>query len=154
MRSNRRGTITVGLAGAVLASLVIVIAGQQAAPPPVAIDPDDIGGVVAGAQGPEAGVWVIAESNGLPTRLIKSVVTDDRELARACARIGAKTVSTAWLIERMNHAERRKGHEHSSAEPSCKFNGPSEIDVDGWVQEFGDLDEKDFGDDPSKRGSR
>src|SRR5204862_2911365 len=44
----------------------------------VAIDPDDIGGVVTGARGPEAGVWVIADTRDLPTRLIKSVVTDDR----------------------------------------------------------------------------
>jgi hypothetical protein len=48
---------------------------QQAA---VAIDNDDIGGVVTGPGGPEAGVWVIAETTDLPTRLIKSVVTDDR----------------------------------------------------------------------------
>src|SRR5437762_14196870 len=44
----------------------------------VAIDNDDIGGVVTGARGPEAGVWVIAETRNLPTRLIKSVVTDDQ----------------------------------------------------------------------------
>jgi hypothetical protein len=44
----------------------------------VAIDPDDIGGVVTGPRGPEAGVWVIAETTDLPTRLIKSVVTDDQ----------------------------------------------------------------------------
>src|ERR687888_551459 len=44
----------------------------------VAIDADDIGGVVTGARGPEAGVWVIAETTDLPTRLIKSVVTDDQ----------------------------------------------------------------------------
>ena len=44
----------------------------------VAIDPDDIGGVVNGPQGPEAGVWVIAETRDLPVRYIKSVVTDDR----------------------------------------------------------------------------
>jgi hypothetical protein len=42
------------------------------------IDKDDIGGVVTGAQGPEAGVWVIAETRNLPTHLVKSVVTDDR----------------------------------------------------------------------------
>jgi hypothetical protein len=62
------------------ASLVMiagVTAGQQPAGAP-AIDADDIGGVVTGAQGPEAGVWVIAETRNLPTRLIKSVVTDDR----------------------------------------------------------------------------
>jgi len=45
-----------------------------AAPTTVA---DGIGGVVTGAKGPEAGVWVIAETEDLPTRLIKVVVTDD-----------------------------------------------------------------------------
>jgi hypothetical protein len=48
---------------------------QQAA---VAIDNDDIGGVVTSPRGPEAGVWVIAETTDLPTRYIKSVVTDDQ----------------------------------------------------------------------------
>src|SRR5690606_4041811 len=43
----------------------------------VAIDPDDIGGVVMGPSGPEAGVWVIAETSDLPTRFAKIVVTDD-----------------------------------------------------------------------------
>ena len=42
------------------------------------VDADDIGGVVTGPQGPEAGVWVIAETTDLPTRLIKIVVTDDQ----------------------------------------------------------------------------
>ena len=49
-------------------------ARQQA----VAVDGDDIGGVVTGPNGPEAGVWVIAETTDLPTRYIKSVVTDDQ----------------------------------------------------------------------------
>jgi hypothetical protein len=44
----------------------------------VAIDNDDIGGVVNGPNGPEAGVWVIAETRDLQVRYIKSVVTDDR----------------------------------------------------------------------------
>jgi hypothetical protein len=44
----------------------------------VAIDNNDIGGVVTGANGPEAGVWVIAETRELPTRFIKIAVTDDR----------------------------------------------------------------------------
>src|SRR5207245_5290762 len=43
-----------------------------------AIDADDIGGVVTGSNGPEAGVWVIAETHDLPVRYIKIVVTDDR----------------------------------------------------------------------------
>src|SRR5436305_5727213 len=57
-----------------------------AAPPPtqvsaqtaVAIDNDDIGGVVTGANGPEAGVWVVAETTDLYTRYAKMVVTDDQ----------------------------------------------------------------------------
>src|SRR6266571_3769342 len=44
----------------------------------VAIDNDDIGGVVTGPNGPEAGVWVIAETADLPTRYAKMVVTDEQ----------------------------------------------------------------------------
>ena len=51
---------------------------QGAGPAAVAIDNDDIGGVVRGPNGPEAGVWVIAETRDLPTRFTKSVVTDDQ----------------------------------------------------------------------------
>ena len=43
----------------------------------VAVDGDDIGGIVTGANGPEAGVWVIAETADLPTPYAKIVVTDD-----------------------------------------------------------------------------
>jgi hypothetical protein len=42
------------------------------------VDANDIGGVVTGAKGPEAGAWVIAETRDLPTRYIKIVVTDDQ----------------------------------------------------------------------------
>src|SRR5580658_7486580 len=49
------------------------LAQQQA----IAIDNDDIGGVVTGPKGPEAGVWVIAETVDLPTKFAKMVVTDD-----------------------------------------------------------------------------
>src|SRR6478752_1086919 len=44
----------------------------------VALDPDDIGGVVTSAKGPEAGVWVIAETSDFQTRFIKIVTTDDQ----------------------------------------------------------------------------
>jgi hypothetical protein len=39
---------------------------------------DDIVGVVTGPRGPEAGVWVIAETTDLPTKFYKIVVTDDQ----------------------------------------------------------------------------
>src|SRR5881409_1296941 len=38
----------------------------------------DIGGVVSGPKGPEAGVWVIAETTDLPTKYAKVVVTDGK----------------------------------------------------------------------------
>ena len=44
----------------------------------VVVDADDIGGVVSGANGPEAGVWVIAETDALPTKFIRIVVTDEQ----------------------------------------------------------------------------
>jgi len=43
----------------------------------VALDADDIGGVVTSANGPEAGVWVIAETDDLDTFYAKIVVTDE-----------------------------------------------------------------------------
>jgi hypothetical protein len=44
----------------------------------IAIDPDDIGGVVTSDRGAEAGVWVIAEATGLPTKFVRIVVTDEQ----------------------------------------------------------------------------
>src|SRR3989449_3862352 len=43
----------------------------------VQIDNDDIGGVVTSKNGPEAGVWVIAETTEFGTRFAKIAVTDD-----------------------------------------------------------------------------
>ena len=63
---------------------VAALAGVLAAAPAglkaqtVAIDNDDIGGVVTGPSGPEAGVWVIAETTDLGTKMAKMVVTDDQ----------------------------------------------------------------------------
>jgi hypothetical protein len=51
---------------------------QPAADTQIVIDGDDIGGVVTGPNGPEAGVWVIAETTDLPTKFARMVVTDDR----------------------------------------------------------------------------
>jgi len=44
----------------------------------VLIDADDIGGIVRSADGPEAGVWVIAETDDFDTRFARIVVTDDQ----------------------------------------------------------------------------
>src|SRR5438067_4554790 len=53
-------------------------AGAQQTSDGVRINQQAIGGVVTGAQGPEAGAWVIAETTGLPTKFAKIVVTDER----------------------------------------------------------------------------
>src|ERR1700748_1574600 len=60
------------------AVLVLCSAAPIAAAADVPIAPDVIAGTVASAQGPEAGVWVIAETADLPTKLVKIVVTDDQ----------------------------------------------------------------------------
>src|SRR5438874_2318132 len=52
--------------------------GQQSSGEAISIGSDDIGGVVTSSNGPEAGVWVIAETADLPTKFVKIVVTDDR----------------------------------------------------------------------------
>src|SRR3712207_4860717 len=59
--------------------LVCSAAGVTAQPRPAAlvIDSNDNGGFVKGPNGPEAGVWVIAETTDLPTKYAKIVVTDD-----------------------------------------------------------------------------
>jgi hypothetical protein len=56
----------------------ILLAGCATESPSVAIDDDDIGGVVTSTSDPEAGVWVIAETNDLDTMFVRIVVTDDQ----------------------------------------------------------------------------
>ena len=71
-KTTSASTVAVTVAIALVASLTGSRAQQS-----VQIDPDDIGGVVNGPRGPEAGVWVIAETRDLPTPFAKIVVTDD-----------------------------------------------------------------------------
>src|SRR5262249_3829941 len=72
MKLKARLYLTVAAIG--IASLLVAAPAQLRAQTAVAIDNDDIGGVVTGANGPEAGVWVIAETTDLPTRYAKIVV--------------------------------------------------------------------------------
>ena len=65
--------IAVGVSLTILASATS--ARQSTATIPV--DTDDLAGVVRSAKGPEAGVWVLAETTDLPTRFARIVVTDD-----------------------------------------------------------------------------
>jgi len=72
-----RRLVGIAVALSVAVSLIGSTA-QQAVSESIRIDDDDIGGVVTGPNGPEAGVWVIAETADLPTRFVKIVVTDDQ----------------------------------------------------------------------------
>jgi hypothetical protein len=62
---------------AVIAAVALLIAAPIARAQ-VDIGATDLGGTVTGARGPEAGVWVIAETTDLPTKYAKIVVTDDQ----------------------------------------------------------------------------
>src|SRR5213596_2911086 len=62
----------------VLLTCLACASAREVASQTVRIDTDDIGGVVSGPAGPEAGVWVIAETTELPTKFARIVVTDDR----------------------------------------------------------------------------
>ncbi|HJU69831.1 MAG TPA: carboxypeptidase-like regulatory domain-containing protein [Gemmatimonadaceae bacterium] len=69
------------------------MADRDASDEPILAAENDIAGVVTGPKGPEAGVWVIAETSELPTKFVKIVVTDDRgryvipELPKASYRV-------------------------------------------------------------------
>jgi hypothetical protein len=70
------GAFAIGVA--VLAASPIGMHAFQSGAAAPAVDADDIGGVVTSDKGPEAGVWVIAETTELPTKYVKIVVTDDQ----------------------------------------------------------------------------
>ena len=53
-------------------------AAAQAATTPVPVDAESIGGNVTSSKGPEAGVWVIAETSQTSTKFRKIVVTDEQ----------------------------------------------------------------------------
>jgi hypothetical protein len=69
------------LATAIMAALLVAVSSDAHAQPyagGVSVGEGDLGGVVRSASGPEAGVWVIAETTDLPTKFAKIVVTDDQ----------------------------------------------------------------------------
>ena len=64
------------VAGFVL--LAVTIAAPLHAQQGLSVGSNEIGGTVTSAKGPEAGVWVIAETTELPTKFARIVVTDDQ----------------------------------------------------------------------------
>ena len=71
------GIVAIGIA-VFLATSQGGLGARQLTGEPIQINNDDLGGVVTSSKGPEAGVWVIAETTDLPTKYVKIVVTDDR----------------------------------------------------------------------------
>lgn len=70
--------VTVALRGMLVFGALLTVPCAAMAAERIAMDADDIAGVVRGSKGPEAGVWVIAETTDLPTKMAKIVVTDER----------------------------------------------------------------------------
>ena len=69
-------TFRTGMVGLVLAGCQP--AGDTGTNGQISIDDDDIAGIVSSERGPEAGVWVIAETESFDTRFARIVVTDEQ----------------------------------------------------------------------------
>jgi hypothetical protein len=78
MSGSNRSRIGIAVLGAGLLALTVTIVVSAQAPRSTAAPQGYITGTVEGEKGPEAGVWVIAETKDLPTNFIKIVVTNDQ----------------------------------------------------------------------------
>src|SRR5713226_4025353 len=85
LRSGNMKTTHGFYAGMVAVGITVILAAcdtqppsQEGGAPAIRVGENDLGGVVTSANGPEAGVWVIAETTDLPTKYAKIVATDDR----------------------------------------------------------------------------
>jgi hypothetical protein len=65
---SRHSTLFLEVSVAALIALMPQSAAAQGNAPGVTVGATDLGGVVSGPNGPEAGVWVIAETTDLPTK--------------------------------------------------------------------------------------
>ncbi len=78
MTTTRSSYLAVAGVSLLLAACQVSPGASQSATSSPRVGASDLGGTVTSANGPEAGVWVIAETNDLPTKFTKIVVTDDR----------------------------------------------------------------------------
>ena len=67
----------IAMAAGLTTTIPFRASAQQSPPADIHVGAADIGGTVTSSKGPEAGVWVIAETKDLPTKFAKIVVTDD-----------------------------------------------------------------------------
>src|ERR1700739_491584 len=75
---NRKGNRVLGTLAAVLVFFLVWVVATESHGGAATGPADSLEGVVTSSNGPEAGVWVIAETTDLPTRFIKIVVTNDQ----------------------------------------------------------------------------
>src|SRR5262245_27831949 len=78
MNSANKSYLTLFAASLMGTAMFISVRTGAAAQPAMQVKATSIGGVVTGARGPEAGVWVVAETRDLSTRYIKIVATDEQ----------------------------------------------------------------------------
>jgi hypothetical protein len=78
MNRTRVTCVAIGLSLVAYAALSGVGTRVEVAAQSITVDADDIGGIVTSTKGPEAGVWVVAETTDLPTKFVKIVVTDEQ----------------------------------------------------------------------------
>jgi hypothetical protein len=71
-----RQALYLGVAAVAMAAVALAPGRPQAQD--IHVGTNDLGGTVTSANGPEAGVWVIAETRDTPTKYAKMVVTDDK----------------------------------------------------------------------------
>ena len=85
---------------------------------------DSIRGVVTGPNGPEAGVWVIAETADLPTKYAKVVVTDDKgryvipQLPKAKYSVWSRGYGLKDSGKTAGHAGQDREHQGGRGEPT------------------------------------
>ncbi len=113
---------------AAMLAITLALAGPSTqinaqTPPALSVSAAEIGGVVTGPAGPEAGVWVIAETTDLPTKYAKIVVTDDQgrymipELPKAKYKVWVRGYGLVDSAEgRRRAGQARQSHGREGAE--------------------------------------
>ena len=113
------GSVAAMFAAMLVSAMARTSAQQATAAALVQVDPDDVGGVVSGPKGPEAGVWVIAETTDLPTKFVRIVVTDDLAGSVTCdvtdLAVGESTGCTADAVYVITEDDETSGIVHNTA---------------------------------------
>ena len=72
------GVAAIAIAAFLTAASSVPVRAQQSPAAQIQVGATDVGGTVTSSKGPEAGVWVIAETTDLPTKFSRIVVTDEQ----------------------------------------------------------------------------